>query len=109
MIMVIDGIYMGLFNRHAESDGLAFWANSFNQGYSTPGTIVWEISRGAQGPDYDCLMNKVTASNRFVTSSIPTLMVIPLLCTLSAWSNDWLADITSDPATVPTEAAITAS
>ena len=81
--MVIDGIYMGLFNRHAESDGLAFWVNSFNTGASTPGTIVWEISRGAQGPDYDCLMNKVTASNRFNVRPRPRpRWPAPLLCSL---------------------------
>jgi hypothetical protein len=106
--MVVDGIYMGLFNRHAEADGLAFWVNSFNTGASTPGTIVWEISRGAQGPDYDCLMNKVTASNRFVHVLDPNLDgVSPFFAPFPAWSNDWLADITSDPNTVPTEATIT--
>jgi lysophospholipase L1-like esterase len=106
--MVIDGIYMGLFNRHAESDGLTFWANSLNTWASTPGTIVWEISRGAQGPDYDCLMNKVTASNRFVHALDPDLDgQSPFFAPFPAWSNDWLADITSNAATIPTEADIT--
>ena len=64
---------MGLFNRHAEADGLAFWVNSFNTGASTPASILWEVMKGAQYTDKNTLNNKVTASNRFTHVLDPEL------------------------------------
>jgi len=99
---VIDSIYMHLFNRHAEPDGLAFWVNTFNAGASSPASILWEVMKGSQGTDKDTLNNKVTASTRFAQVLDPELDGVAQTA-YPSWAGSWLSDVTYDPATIPTE------
>jgi len=102
---VVDSIYLGLFGRHAEADGLAWWVNSFNTGASTPATILWELMKGSQGTDAQTVQNRLVAADRFTQVVDPDLDGLPpFQATYGA--NDipavrtWLAGVTWDPATI---------
>jgi S-layer protein len=104
---VVDAIYMGLFNRHAEQEGLDFWVNSFNTGASTPATILWNVMMGAQGLDDQTIDNKVVAASRFTEALDPELDGRPPFQAtfLGTEDNDavraWLAAVTYNGATIP--------
>lgn len=103
---VIDNIYVGLFGRRAEADGLSWWANSFNTGASTPATILWEIMKGAQSTDKATLENKLVAANRFTRTVDPEVDGRDLMATYAGYDDcevarGWLAAVTFNPVTVP--------
>jgi hypothetical protein len=108
---VVDSIYMGLFGRHAEAGGLAFWMNSFNTGASTPATILWELMRGSQGTDAQTVQNRLVTANRFTQVVDPNLDGLPpFQATYGGYADcakarQWLAGVTWDPLTIPTEDA----
>jgi hypothetical protein len=111
---VVDSIYLGLFGRHAETDGLAFWVNSFNTGASTPASILWNLMQGAQGSDAQSVQNKLIAASRFTHVVDPNLDGLPPYDRRYAGPDDcvtarqWLAGVSSDAATIPSEDAIRA-
>lgn len=104
---VVDAIYMGLFNRHAEQEGLDFWVNSFNTGASTPASILWNVMMGAQGLDDQTVDNKVVAASQWTQVLDPELDGRPPFQAtfLGTEDNDavraWLADVTYNGATIP--------
>jgi hypothetical protein len=106
---VIDSIYMGLFNRHAEPGGLAFYVNGFNAGGETPATILWSVMNGAQGTDALSIQNKLVAASRFTHVIDPNLDGQPPFDRRYEGYADataarvWLSNVTWDPVTVPTE------
>jgi S-layer protein len=62
---VIDSIYMNLFNRHAEADGLQFWTNAVDSGKITSGQAAYAILTGAQIDDKVTIDNKIAACSAF--------------------------------------------
>ncbi|AMO23846.1 hypothetical protein UC35_14410 [Ramlibacter tataouinensis] len=58
----IDAIYMNLFNRHAEADGIAFWSNAVNSGAISPAYAAYNILIGAQNADAVSVANKMGIS-----------------------------------------------
>src|SRR3569832_114300 len=64
---LIDAIYVNLFNRHAEPDGIVFWSNAINQGYVTPAGAAYNILLGAQNDDKIAVQNKMTVANDWLT------------------------------------------
>jgi hypothetical protein len=111
---VIDSIYSGLFGRHAEAEGLAWWVNSFSTGASTPATILWELMKGAQGTDAQTVQNRLAAASRFtrvVDSNLDDNLPFDRRyagyddC---ACARQWLAGVTFDDGTVPAEDQIRA-
>jgi hypothetical protein len=111
---VVDSIYLGLFGRHAEADGLSFWVNSFNTGASTPATILWELMKGAQLTDKATLENKLVAANLFNQILDPNRDGSPpFQATYAGYADcakarQWLTGVTWDPATIPTQDEATA-
>jgi hypothetical protein len=111
---VIDSIYVGLFGRHTDADGLVWWVDSFNSGASTPATILWEIMNGAQSTDKPTLDNRLIAATRFTRVVDPNLDGQPPFARRYTGYEDFakaeqrLAGVTWDPATIPTEDEIRA-
>jgi uncharacterized repeat protein (TIGR02543 family) len=108
---VVDSIYMGLFGRHAEPGGLAWWINSFSTGASTPATILWELMKGAQGTDAQTIQNRLVTANVFTEIIDPNLDGLPPFQAAypdGARTRQWLAGVTWDPVTIPTEDQIRA-
>ena len=68
---VIDQIYMNLFGRHAEAEGLVFWATAYESKQLSLSNIVTVIAGAAQGTDKVAYDSKVTAATSF-TSALNT-------------------------------------
>ena len=47
----ISDIYMQLFNRVPDTDGMAYWMNAINKGQASLGDVAFAILRGARGSD----------------------------------------------------------
>lgn len=67
---VIDSIYMNLFNRHAEPDGLAYWTNEVNSGRLSAGAAAYGILIGAQNEDRVTVANKLDACDSFTSALV---------------------------------------
>jgi hypothetical protein len=59
---LIDGIYMTLFNRHAEPDGVMFWSNAIDSGEITRAGAAYEIFNGAQNDDRATALAKLAVA-----------------------------------------------
>jgi hypothetical protein len=65
---VIDTIYMNLFGRHAEPDGIKFWGNLLLNGDVTMGNVALNIFNGAINDDKTTVQNKLSAAQSFYNS-----------------------------------------
>jgi probable HAF family extracellular repeat protein len=109
----VDRIYLGLFGRHAEPEGLTWWVNSFNSGASTPASILWELMKGAQGMDAQTVQNRLAAAKVFTTVIDPDLDGGNFRYRYSGngdatKARDLLSGVTSDSGTIPTQQEIQA-
>ncbi|UTY58028.1 hypothetical protein [Massilia sp. erpn] len=67
---IIDTIYMNLFGRHAELDGLKFWGNALDNKILGIGNIAYQIMKGAQDTvggfaDKSAVAAKIAAAEKF--------------------------------------------
>lgn len=108
---VIDAIYLALFNRAPDEAGKQFYVDGFADGTFTAGNIMLNILNGAQGDDAVAVANKLEVANLFTTALDPEQDGIgPFQATYNAAdeqaARDWLATVTSDPATRKTESQV---
>lgn len=108
---VIDAIYLALFNRAPDEAGKQFYVDGFADGTFTAGNIMLNILNGAQGDDAVAVANKLEVANLFTTTLDPEQDGIgPFQATYNAAdeqvARDWLATVTSDPATRKTESQV---
>ncbi|TFW30834.1 DUF4214 domain-containing protein [Duganella callida] len=96
-IDLVDSIYMNLFGRHAEPEGLLFWAGKLQDKSETFASIVLTIANGAQNDDKVAIDNKVAAAALF-TASLDTSDDIRGYdgSAANAVAKAWLATITTD-------------
>ncbi len=71
----INAIYNAAFDRDAEPQGLAYWADVVKNGYTTIGKVLWEIIKpgSPQGNDLTTLNNKLISANNFTRVIDPEL------------------------------------
>jgi len=62
---VIDSIYMGLFGRHVDAEGLKFYHDGFIGGTFTAGSITLNILDGARNEDQSIIDNKLQVAKQF--------------------------------------------
>ncbi|WP_099866496.1 DUF4214 domain-containing protein [Pararhizobium haloflavum] len=100
---IVNSVYMSLFGRGAEPDGLAYWAERLDTDLTIE-QIAIAIYDSAMGDDMQTLMNKEIAANNF-TSAIDTEDEIEDYQGEDAADagRAFLDDVTSDPATIPTD------
>lgn len=65
---VINQIYMNLFGRAAEPDGLAYWSDVVRSGAVTIDAAVTAIANGAQGTDKIAFDSKVAFASAFTAA-----------------------------------------
>jgi len=65
---IIGSIYLALFNREADADGLAHFIAALENGEQSIETIAINIFDGAQSADLDVLAAKVAAAEAFTAS-----------------------------------------
>ena len=64
----VDAIYMNLFGRPAEFDGLIYWVGEITAGKVSLSSAVTQIAGGALTTDLAAYNNKVTAATAFTTA-----------------------------------------
>lgn len=69
-IQIIDQIYLNLFGRHAELDGLNFWSDALDKKILGVGNIAYQIMKGAHDTvggfqDATAVASKVAAATAF--------------------------------------------
>ncbi len=110
-VATINGIYETLFGREADVPGATWWANEIAQGKVTLAGAAIAILQGAQGSDKVIVENKLAASSAF-TAGLDTMEEIVGFSgdAAIAVSREWLATVTTTPATpAQVNAAIEAS
>jgi len=108
---VINSIYKATFNRDAEPEGLSYWKGVFDAGHLTPINITYSILEGAQANDALTVANKLAAANKFTKAIDPELDGQNMLQSYAGTSaadaaRDFLAKVTYDAGTVPSDAEI---
>ena len=117
---VINSIYNALFQRDAEPGGLDFYTAQFLTGTLSAGEIAFRILSGARNADAVAIDNKVEAANAFTATvdgrslddpefgggGISQFEVSYSGPGDSQAARGWLAGVTADPATDPTESEV---
>lgn len=65
---IVDQIYVNLFGRHAELDGLNFWSDALDKKILGVGNIAYQIMKGAQNADLVAVQSKISAATQFYNS-----------------------------------------
>lgn len=104
---VVKAIYLSLFNREPDAQGLAFFVNALEKGTFSINTIAIAVLDGAQGSDRDIISNKEAAANLF-TRSLDTPREIAAYVGNAAAEKGrgFLSTVTADKASVPTVTAV---
>ncbi|MYN39734.1 DUF4214 domain-containing protein [Duganella sp. FT109W] len=104
---IVNQIYLNLFGREAEVDGLVFWSNALENGLGV-GNVAYQIFKGAQNADLEAVNAKVAAATAFYNSLDTTAEIIGYS---GAAANNvvkaWLAGVT-DQATLDAATTTTA-
>jgi hypothetical protein len=100
---IVDALYVNLFGRHAEADGLIFWSNALQSGQVNIGNIAVAIQGGAQNADKISVDNKVLAASAFTTavSADGASIVGYTGAAANQVARDWLSTVT-DPTSLET-------
>ena len=77
---MLETVYHNLFDRVADSDGLAYWTNQILTQQVQIGTAIYAIANGSLGSDQLVLQTKINAANNFtaVTYAANLGVVYPL-------------------------------
>lgn len=102
---VVQDIYRSLFSRDGEQAGVEFFVGEFEAGRQTINSIAINILQGALGTDQQVIINKLNAAAQF-------LAALDTQPEIDAYKGNgaaevgrmFLANITSNPASVPTDA-----
>src|SRR5690606_14531807 len=106
---IINAIYQSLFARDAEPEGLSFWSQQLASGSIGVNSLAIAIFDGARGSDFAVLQNKVEAANRFTTAiDAPEEIAAYSGAAAIALAQKFLAQVTTDPSSVPTLGAVDA-
>jgi hypothetical protein len=108
----VNGIYMALFNRPADAGGLIYYVNGFYAGRFTAAAIMLNILDGAQNQDLQSITNKLTVANLLTRTIDPEFDGRDFQCTYSGSADiqkarSFLASVTADPMTMPTQDEVT--
>lgn len=111
-VEIVDSLYVNLFGRHAEADGLIFWSTELQTGRLNVGNIAVAIQGGAQNADKIAVESKVAAATAFTTNvaSTGSSIVGYVGAAANQVARDWLSTVT-DPtslASAITETALDA-
>lgn len=94
---IVDQIYMNLFGRHAEIEGLTYWALKLQKGEQTFGQIAYTIAHSAQNDDLIAINSKVAAATAFTTSLDTAAEVLGYDgAAANQVAKDWLSGIKTD-------------
>jgi hypothetical protein len=116
---VIDSIYQALFGRAPDAAGKQFYIDGFTSGRFTAGSIALDILNGARNEDAVAIQNKLIVADRFTSAVDGRPLTDPDFGTGTSFAATYVGDadaqaaraflatVTSDPATVPSQAQVT--
>ncbi|MBB6182075.1 beta strand repeat-containing protein [Pseudorhizobium flavum] len=109
-VEIVNSIYQSLYGRDADLAGLTFFVNALQDGTYNINNIAIAILDGAQGNDAAILANKLEAANLFTASLDTGSEVVAYQGDdAAAAGRAFLSGVTSDDATVPTQAEVDAA
>jgi Ca2+-binding RTX toxin-like protein len=115
---VIDSIYQALFGRAPDTTGRQYYIDGFTSGRFTAGSIVLDILNGARNADAVAIANKLAVANQFTSAVDGRSLSDPAFGTGTSFAATYagnadaqaarafLATVTSNPATVPSQAQV---
>jgi hypothetical protein len=115
---VIDSIYQALFGRAPDAAGKQFYIDGFTSGRFTAGSIALDILNGARNEDAVAIQNKLIVADRFTSAVDGRPLTDPDFGTGTSFAATYagdadaqaarafLATVTSNPATVPSQAQV---
>jgi hypothetical protein len=107
---MINQIYMDLFGRPADAEGLLFYAALLQSGEASIQDIAIRILDGATGTDEDIIENKVEAAQLFTDSLNTSEEILAYQGERAAdQGREFLSGVTADDATIPTQAEVDAA
>ena len=104
----LTNVYLNLFGRLPDRDGLSFWANELESGAVPVGEIILAIIEGAQGADIATLENKLSVAVDWHDTALAKGVFIPGPDD-AASASSVLDSVTDDPATADAAKALTAA
>ncbi|WP_172125285.1 DUF4214 domain-containing protein [Devosia sp. 919] len=100
---IVNSIYLSLFGRPAEPEGLAYYADKLARGQLSIENVAVNILDGAKNQDLVVVENKLIAADMFTRSlDTPEEVLAYVGPAAAAKGQAFLATITSDPSTIPT-------
>ena len=101
----VNNVYNNILGRDADIEGLKYYTNEINSGNLTLAQLAQAVIAGVKGDDVAVVANKLAAANLF-TAEIDTAAEILQYSgdDAAADGRTFLSTVTSDEATVPTEA-----
>jgi len=109
-VQIVNSIYQSLFGRDADLAGLTFFTAALQNGTYNINNIAIAILDGAQGDDLATVNNKIEAANLFTASLDTGAEVVAYQGEGAAeQGRAFLAGITEDEATVPTQTQVDAA
>lgn len=67
---LINQLYLRMFNREAETEGLAFYGNLLESGDKSLASIALDIANGAKNKDLIALTHKIEVANQFIQAVV---------------------------------------
>ena len=100
----IQSVYQDLFNRTADSGGLAYWQNNLTTNLGNPqadGAFILAVIDGAQGSDQATIADKVTVAD-YLTQAFAAagISLSSSVSAANALAHSAIASVTSDSSTV---------
>jgi len=93
---IVNQLYINLFGRSAEVEGLKYWAAKLDSGELTIGTVAYTIANSAQNADLVAITNKVTAADQFTNTLTVDQIIGYSGSSANQVAKEWLAGITDD-------------
>lgn len=97
----IQSVYQDLFDRAADSAGLAYWQNQLQSNLGSPqivGSFILDVVSGATGADQTTLANKVTVADYFTAAL--SAAGVAFSASAQTLAHAAIAEVTSTSATV---------
>ena len=106
----INQVYQNLFNRAANSGGLAYWQGQILGGQVPVGTAVYAIANGALGTDQGILTDKIVAGQTFTSETFAANLgaTSPLAPSFVAAAQDAVVPVVDATTLAASQAATTA-
>ena len=105
---LVNAIYMNVFGRTVEQDGLAYWVEQLNSGSKTKADLALAVVNSAAGSDAITIANRLSGANTFTTELETSGRESDFFgATVANVAREWLSGIGADQADLTAALAVT--